>query len=213
VSAGVRNLDGILDGRGRSVGRVHGRTRRSAGPPGWPCRLNTDHAHLAWPGPWPAVAVVSGRCLAARRRSRHVRGGYRRGPLSVRAGSRWAVGSWTPVQGVRPPWTPAWPPSPACPRVADTCRPDGSRSGSSGRSIRRLLNAARLPLAPTRYNFLYSSSRPALRAACGRPPARRRNDGHRGIGLTLQDGGAEATRRVAGHTWGMSHRRTAVTRG
>jgi hypothetical protein len=30
-----------------------------------------------------------------------------------------------------------------------------------------------------------TNSRPALRAACGRPPARQRHDGHRGAGLTL----------------------------
>jgi hypothetical protein len=47
-----------------------------------------------------------------------------------------------------------------------------------------------------------------------RPPSRRQHhDGYRDIGLTLQDGGAQATRRTAGHTWGMSHRRTAVTSG
>jgi hypothetical protein len=41
------------------------------------------------------------------------------------------------------------------------------------------------PIAPPRYNFLYASSRPALRAASGCPPARQRHDGHRGIGLTV----------------------------
>jgi hypothetical protein len=30
-----------------------------------------------------------------------------------------------------------------------------------------------------------TNSRPALRAASGRPPARQRRDGHRGTGLTL----------------------------
>jgi hypothetical protein len=35
-------------------------------------------------------------------------------------------------------------------------------------------------------------SRPALRAACGRPSARQRRDGHRGTGLTLPTGKAEA---------------------
>jgi hypothetical protein len=56
-------------------------------------------------------------------------------------------------------------------------RPDG-RCPARGRSLRtrRTVN----PLTgPTRYNFLYSSSRPALRAAGGRPPARQRHDGHR----------------------------------
>ena len=31
----------------------------------------------------------------------------------------------------------------------------------------------------------YKASRPALRAASGRPPARQRHDGHQGTGLTL----------------------------
>jgi hypothetical protein len=35
-------------------------------------------------------------------------------------------------------------------------------------------------MVPALYNFLYSSSRPALRAACGRPRARQRHDGHTG---------------------------------
>jgi hypothetical protein len=40
-----------------------------------------------------------------------------------------------------------------------------------------------------RDNFLYRSSRPALRAAYGRPPARQRHDDHRGTGLTLHSRG------------------------
>jgi hypothetical protein len=40
-------------------------------------------------------------------------------------------------------------------------------------------------MVPARYNFLYFSSRPALRAASGRPPARQRHDDHPGTGLTL----------------------------
>ena len=37
-----------------------------------------------------------------------------------------------------------------------------------------------------------TNSRPALRAAFGRPPARRRHDGHRGTGLTLQPRGSQS---------------------
>jgi hypothetical protein len=71
---------------------------------------------------------------ATRRVSCHVRGGYRRDHyVSVPVDGRRP----DTVQGVRPPQTPAWPASPACPRVADTCRPDGGGSGSCGRSIRR----------------------------------------------------------------------------
>jgi len=40
-----------------------------------------------------------------------------------------------------------------------------------------------------------TNSRPALRAAYGRPPARQRHDGHRGTGLTLH-GGWNHTRQV-----------------
>jgi hypothetical protein len=95
-----------------------------------------------------------------------------------------ACGRHRTLSGGSPPRTPAQPPTPA------TVRPDGvrhvaGRSGRGGRSIRRPVN----PLTgPTRYNFLYSSSRPALRAASGRPPARQRHDGHRGAGLTLPPG-------------------------
>jgi hypothetical protein len=58
------------------------------------------------------------------------------GPPRARAGSRRTGGGRAPVQGVvRPPQTPAWPLSPACPRVPDTGRPDGGSSASSGRLI------------------------------------------------------------------------------
>jgi len=40
-------------------------------------------------------------------------------------------------------------------------------------------------LSDARKKFLYYTSRPALRAACGRPPARQPHGGHRGTGLTL----------------------------
>jgi hypothetical protein len=41
---------------------------------------------------------------------------------------------------------------------------------SGGRSFRKRRTVNPL-MVPARYNFLYSSSRPALRAASGRPPA------------------------------------------
>jgi hypothetical protein len=53
-------------------------------------------------------------------------------------------------------------------------------------------------IAPARYNFLYSSSRPTLRAASGRPPARQRHDGHRERGLP-QARHSVATKSVARH--------------
>jgi hypothetical protein len=52
----------------------------------------------------------------------------------------------------------------------------------TGRPKQRTVNP---PIALARYNFLYSSSRPALQAACGRPPARQRHDRHRRTVLTL----------------------------
>jgi hypothetical protein len=69
------------------------------------------------------------------------------------------------------------------------------------------------PGSVSRENFLFIPSRPALRAASGRPPARQQHDAHRGTGLTLQDGGAEATRRIAGAHLGHEPSETAVTRG
>ena len=60
-----------------------------------------------------------------------------------------------------------------------------------GRSFRKQRTVNPL-MASTRYNFLYPSSRPALRAADGRPPARQRHDGHRGAGLTLSAKGNQS---------------------
>jgi hypothetical protein len=42
-----------------------------------------------------------------------------------------------------------------------------------------------------------TNSRPALRAASGRPPARQRHDGHRGTGPTLHSGGTTPIRQSA----------------
>jgi hypothetical protein len=57
----------------------------------------------------------------------------------VHTGDRRAVSGRTSVRGVRSPQAPAWPSTPARPRVPDTSRPEGGRSESSGRSIRRSL--------------------------------------------------------------------------
>ena len=51
-------------------------------------------------------------------------------------------------------------------------QPSGRRSFRKQRTVNPLTG-------PARYNFPYSSSRPALRAASGRPPARQRHDAHR----------------------------------
>src|SRR5215203_4232538 len=51
------------------------------------------------------------------------------------------------------------------------------------------------PLLALLVRSFSTTSRPALRAASGRPPARQRRDGHRGTGLTLRPGEPEQSRR------------------
>jgi hypothetical protein len=63
-------------------------------------------------------------------------------------------------------------------------QPSGRRSFRKQRTVNPLTR-------PARYNFLYSSSRPAPRAASGRPPARQRHGGHRGTDLTLHTPGSK----------------------
>src|SRR5918993_1232236 len=58
------------------------------------------------------------------------------------------------------------------------------------RRVRAVEGAGRLFSTP---------SRPALRAACGRPPARQPHDGHRVAGLTLTRGDHTRRRTSAGH--------------
>jgi hypothetical protein len=59
-----------------------------------------------------------------------------------------------------------------------------------------------------------TNSRPALRAASGRPPARRRHDGHRVPASPSNHGGARAvTSAPLGHTWGMLQRTAADNPG
>jgi hypothetical protein len=98
------------------------------------------------------------------------------GATACPCGGRQTGGGQTPVQGG--------------PTAADTSMAtESSLSASSGhlpsgRPSFRKQRTVNPPTGPTRYNFLYASSRPALRAACGRPPARQRHDGHWGAGLT-----------------------------
>jgi hypothetical protein len=101
----------------------------------WPCRADTDHAHLAWggrglrcsgPGPRPACRTSCMSMVAAPRTSR------------VRAGRRRAGGDRTFVRTADRP-RPSMTVDTSRPHVPDTRRPDGGHSGSGGRSIRRSL--------------------------------------------------------------------------
>jgi hypothetical protein len=124
----------------------------------WPTRPDADHA-LAWKRPWPAEVAVPDPCPPHTRRVRHtlaMSATAAAGPLRVRAAAGRREAARHPSKRVRPPRTPAWPPSPACRRLPDTNRPDGGRSGSSGRSIRRSLR------------LVTTSSTLPSRPACGR---------------------------------------------
>ena len=123
-------------------------------------------------GPRPAVAVVPDACPAARRMSCHVRGGCRRDHH---------VACWrpadgrrrTPVQGVRPPQHGhGVQPVRVCraPAVRTVVVPEAADGQSVDRSC-----SLQLPLL---------FSRPTLRPASGRPPARQRHHGRRATGLT-----------------------------
>jgi hypothetical protein len=136
VSAGVRDLDGMSDGRSGSVRQwlrhVRSCSRGAAGvvmPTGHrPC----SHG-LA--GTVACGSSGSGRVSGCAPHELPYLRWLPQGPPRARAGSRRTGGGRAPVQGVRPPQTPAWPLSPACPRVPDTGRPDGGSSASSGRLI------------------------------------------------------------------------------
>jgi hypothetical protein len=183
VSAGVRNLDGRPDGRRGSVRQNPRQDRsRSAGRPGGHADRTPTMLTSLGRGPWPAVAVVPGVCPAARRVRCRVRGGYRRDRyVSVLVASgRSAAGHPSKASDRRGSVATR----PARPHVPDTNRPDGSSSGSRGRTVSPLL-------ALTRYNFLYPSARPALRAASGRPPARQQHDTDRGAGSPSQPQGGD----------------------
>jgi hypothetical protein len=128
------------------------------------------------------------RTLRPHRTSCHVPSGAAR-TTRVHAGHgvRSAAGGRTPVQGRRPPWTPAWP-------LEASLATDAGHQPSDGRSIvpeaadgQSADRSGSLQLAPL-------FSRPALRAAFGRPPARQRHDGHRGTDPTLHQGGTTRIR-------------------
>jgi len=99
---------------------------------GWgrPGRQATDNAHLVWTRLWPAVAAVPDPSPAAR---------HTVAMSAVAAARTTPCPRWWPACGRRPDIRPGHrsPQTPAWPRVPDISRPDGGRSGSSGRSIRR----------------------------------------------------------------------------
>jgi hypothetical protein len=126
--------------------------------------------------------------------------------MSAAAAARSTRPRWWPACDRRPdtPSRPeivqtlAWPPTPAWPPVPDTSRPDGGRSRSSGRSIRRSL-----PLVTT-------SSTPPQGRPCGRRlrrPSWRRHDGHRGAGLTVRALSANPHRKHGGSAHAKRMRR------
>ena len=167
MAAGVRNLDGMAD---ESSGGVQQGPRRTALVPrgrrgGHADRTPTMFTSLGWGRglreQWfrapvrPCAAFVAMSAVATA------------GTTTCPCGGRRTVGGRTPVQGVRSPRTSAWPQDLARPRVPDTNRPDGGRSGSRGRTVSPLL-------ALTRYNFLHPpQGRPCGRAATRREPASR----------------------------------------
>jgi hypothetical protein len=66
-------------------------------PPG--VAMHTDNVHLAWPGPWPAVAVVPGRVSGCAPGELPCPRWLPQGPRRVRAGGRRAVGAGHPSKG------------------------------------------------------------------------------------------------------------------
>jgi hypothetical protein len=131
-------------------------------PPNWPCpavhRLGTAQLHTRL-STW--IGISSG------------------------GGERWttdeAVGGSNGVPTPQPPRVrlhPRWPDRAASGLDAQQC----ATWATWIRGLSPEQRTVNPPMAPARYNFLYSSSRPALRAAFGRPPARQPHDGHRGAG-------------------------------
>ena len=108
-----------------------------------------------WTRPWPAIAAVPGPCPAARHASCHVRGAT---TATITCPNWWPVGErWPDIRperqiaedtGMSPP--PAWP------RAGHS--PSGRWSFRKQRTVKPLI-------VPARYNYLYISSRPALRPA------------------------------------------------
>src|SRR5215211_70254 len=116
--------------------------------------------------------------------SGHGRRGGGRGPRRFRPGGSDGTGCRTPDRSrSHPPWTPR-PPAGERGRTQD--RTPEAADGQS----------ADPPIVPARYNFFYSSFKTG-------PEARRRHDGHRGTGLTLTPGQAEAAAGMLhGPHWG-----------
>jgi hypothetical protein len=135
----------------------------AAGPAGWPCGLDTTIAACL-------VRGVDLRQSPSKTRPTANRTSCMSAVATARTTTRPC--SWPrapcgriPVRGLRPPQTPVRPrmPDTSCP---DTARPDTAVRPQSLRKQRTVNPLTR----PTRYNFLYSSSRPA----CGRHAAARR---------------------------------------
>jgi hypothetical protein len=122
-----------------------------AGPAGLALRAGHDHARLTCTRPWPAAVTVPSTASGGAPHQLPYPRWLPQGSPDVRANGRRAGGGQTPVRARGPPRTPAWP------RVLDTACPDGGwRSFRKQRTVNPLI-------APARYKFLYSASRPALR--------------------------------------------------
>jgi hypothetical protein len=134
VSAGVRSLDGRPDGHSgdvrqclrsdsarsaRAVGMADPAGRRPC-PPAWKRAVACGGSGS---GPVSGYTLAKSATAAA-------------GATLCPCGGRQTGGGQTPVQGVRPPRTPAWPPSPACPHIAGHL-PSGRRSFRKQRTVNR----------------------------------------------------------------------------
>ena len=112
--------------------------------------------------------------------------------------------SWAVAESGPSPRGPHW----GCPplddhgqqRIATVSRPHRSVAVARvrpGRSMTRIVSRTEEVAwnsNPCAVRLFSTPSRPALRAASGRPPARRRHGGHRGTGLTLHLGGTNPRR-------------------
>ena len=142
-----------------------GRRGGRPGPDTNPCSPCVAHLRgraVACDGSVPGTASGPRRtsCMSAMATAR---------TTGVHAGSGRTGGDWNLSGRPTRPWTPAWPLTPAQPRVPDTNRPDGRRSGSSGRSIRRLL-----------WLVTTSSAATAVDHAISRPTTKQRSPRHGG---------------------------------
>jgi hypothetical protein len=182
VSAGVRNLDGMADGRSgrvRQCLRQHHTRPHTSGR--GPCRPDTDQAHRTW----ASVACGSsgsGPVSGHAHTSWHLRGAPASpDKFTLVAGVREAGGhpsARNPRLGHH-----SWPLTAVWSRVPDTIRPDSGRSGQWSFRTQRTVNP---PTGRTRYNLLYASSK-AGPAGGLRPPS-----GPQGTTGRGQEGGASA---------------------